>query len=394
MNYILQAIPNDIYNLVDACANAHEMWKRIKRLMHGSAISDNVRHSRLMDKFDKFEAKEGESLESVYERLTTIVNIMDRNNVRPITVAINTKFLNCLQPEWSKYVTMVRQNQSDKAISYDKLYVSLVQLEPRVLASRAKKAAKNHDLEQILLAMKDEAGSHLSNKENDFMLDNAYGEESLDELTESIMLMAQLQPANETTDTVPSYDEKNPKRLKKAIAAQLKMYDVDMLYSEKLKINSADSEKTLEDAKESQNKMKDKMIQVNYDKINALYETFVPQQELFAKQTYFLIPSTSNNNYESKDVPSESPVLKMPNESRLLNMIDKLGNALSGFYTKINKTLLKDNDRRWLSDSQNELREFYKTDVIPMSRSLYMHLQDIKEEPIEEVHEMLNILSQ
>ncbi|GJU50858.1 hypothetical protein Tco_1220413 [Tanacetum coccineum] len=145
MNYILQAIPNDIYNSVDACANAHEMWKRIKRLMHGSDISDNVRHSRLMDEFDKFAAKEGESLESVYERLTTLVNIMDRNNVRPITVAINTKFLNCLQPEWSKYVTMVRQNQAGKAVSYDELYDSLVQFEPHVLASRAKKAAKNHD---------------------------------------------------------------------------------------------------------------------------------------------------------------------------------------------------------------------------------------------------------
>ncbi|GKB76524.1 hypothetical protein Tco_0943419 [Tanacetum coccineum] len=59
-----------------------------------------------MDEFDKFAAKEGESLEYVYERLTTLVNIMDRNNVHHIPVSINTKFLNCLQPEWRKYVTM------------------------------------------------------------------------------------------------------------------------------------------------------------------------------------------------------------------------------------------------------------------------------------------------
>ncbi|GJY73169.1 hypothetical protein Tco_0477600, partial [Tanacetum coccineum] len=104
MNYILQAIPNAIYNSVDACANAQEMWKRIKRLMHRSNITANVRHSRLMDEFDKFAAKEGESLDSVYERLMTVVNIIDHNNVRPITMAINTKFLNCLQQEWSKYV--------------------------------------------------------------------------------------------------------------------------------------------------------------------------------------------------------------------------------------------------------------------------------------------------
>ncbi|GJR81457.1 hypothetical protein Tco_0152242 [Tanacetum coccineum] len=69
MNYLLQAIPNDIYNSVDACTNAKEIWERIKRLMFASDVTSHVRHSRLMDEFDKFASKEGESLESVYERL-------------------------------------------------------------------------------------------------------------------------------------------------------------------------------------------------------------------------------------------------------------------------------------------------------------------------------------
>ncbi|GJR07286.1 hypothetical protein Tco_0805423 [Tanacetum coccineum] len=37
MNYLLKAIPNDIYNLVDAYKNTKDMWKRIKRLMFGSS---------------------------------------------------------------------------------------------------------------------------------------------------------------------------------------------------------------------------------------------------------------------------------------------------------------------------------------------------------------------
>ncbi|GJX35647.1 putative ribonuclease H-like domain-containing protein [Tanacetum coccineum] len=57
INYLLQAIPNDIYNSVDACKNAKEMWERIKRLMHGSEITTHVRHSRLMDEFNKIAAK-------------------------------------------------------------------------------------------------------------------------------------------------------------------------------------------------------------------------------------------------------------------------------------------------------------------------------------------------
>ncbi|GJV53770.1 retrovirus-related pol polyprotein from transposon TNT 1-94, partial [Tanacetum coccineum] len=130
--------------------------------------------------------------------------------------------------------------------------------------------------------------------------------------------------------------------------------------------------------------MRYKIVQINYEKVNALYETFVPQQEFSTEQTYFSVPSTSNNGFESKDVPSKSPLLKMPKESRLLKMFNTMGDAITDLQTMINKTLLQDAERRWVSDSQDELREFYKTDVIPMSRSLYTKLNEIKEELIEE----------
>ncbi|GJR63644.1 putative RNA-directed DNA polymerase [Tanacetum coccineum] len=441
-NILLQGLPPDVYSLVD-------VW---------SEVTSHVRHSRLMDELDKFAAKEGESLESVYERLTIFVNIMDHNNVRPISVLINTKFLNCLQPEWIKYVTMVCHNQTGDIVSYDVLYDSLVQFEPHVLASKAKKATKNHDplallahsnasssqsyanssyssqpyyvthpssvvdyddeyqgelqgdsqedklttammllaqaisqkfsiptnnrlhissnirnqaivqdcrvdiqtknivlrvprtkstlrkanvqcynynekghyardcqkprvpnakyfREQILLAMKDEAESNLNNEENEFMLNTSYGEETMEELTVAVLLMARIQPADG--------------------------------------------------------------------------KCFI--QEFSVEQTYFSIPTTSNNGFESKDVTSDLPVPKMRKESKLLKMFDTIGVAINGLQTRIDKTLLKDRQRRWMSDSQNSVREFYKTDVIPMSDSLYKNLKEIKPELTEEVHEMLNI---
>ncbi|GJW26222.1 hypothetical protein Tco_0040033 [Tanacetum coccineum] len=86
----------------------------------------------------------------------------------------------------------------------------------------------------------------------------------------------------------------NPKRLKKAIITQPKMYDGERFQSNKVIIDSPDSEKTLEDVEESRLKMKDKMIQLDYEKLNALYETFVPQKKIPIEQTYFLTPSTSN----------------------------------------------------------------------------------------------------
>nr|GFB64378.1 hypothetical protein [Tanacetum cinerariifolium] len=63
-------------------------------------------------------------------------------------------------------------------------------------------------LEQMLLAMKDEAESNLNNEENDFMLDTSYGEETMEELTATLMLMARIQPTDGNAETVPSYDAK------------------------------------------------------------------------------------------------------------------------------------------------------------------------------------------
>ncbi|GJW04192.1 hypothetical protein Tco_1563048 [Tanacetum coccineum] len=156
---------------------------------------------------------------------------------------------------------------------------------------------------------------------------------------------------------------KNLERPKKAIAAQPKMYDGEKLHSVNLKIDSPDSEETLEDAEEN----------------------------FSMEQTYFSILSTFTNGSESKAVTSDLPIPKMTKESKLLKMFDILGMAINGLRTRIDITLLKDRQRRWMSDCQNSLREFYKTDVILMSISLTKNLKELKDEVITEVHKMLNI---
>ncbi|GJR29209.1 hypothetical protein Tco_1105441 [Tanacetum coccineum] len=46
----------------------------------------------------------------------------------------------------SKYVTMTRQNANIKETEFDHLFDTPSKYEPHVIASRAKKAARNHDL--------------------------------------------------------------------------------------------------------------------------------------------------------------------------------------------------------------------------------------------------------
>ncbi|GKB81388.1 hypothetical protein Tco_0948283 [Tanacetum coccineum] len=99
INFILQGIPNDIYNFVNACQDAKAMRKRVKRLIERTDLSEQERYSRITDEFDKFSTGVGESLESIYERFSRIVNNMPGNKLLSDPIAINIKFLNSLQPE-------------------------------------------------------------------------------------------------------------------------------------------------------------------------------------------------------------------------------------------------------------------------------------------------------
>ncbi|GKC24798.1 hypothetical protein Tco_1026948 [Tanacetum coccineum] len=183
----------------------------------------------------------------------------------------------------------------------------------------------------------------------------------------------------------------NPERINKAITAQPKMYDGERRHNTKLIIDSPDYEETLEDTEESRLKMKNKIIQLNYVKLNALYETFVPQKEFSIEQTYFSTPYTSNVSFESSKEISDLPTPKMPNESKVLTNLDEMDEVILALQKNIDVTLLKDEKRIYKDDGQNILRQFYKTNVTPMLLSLIKHSKELKQELTEEVQKMLNI---
>ncbi|GKB61610.1 hypothetical protein Tco_0917796 [Tanacetum coccineum] len=239
MNFLLQGIPNDIYNSVDAYKDAKAMWNHVKRLMQGTDLSEQERNPRLMNEFDNFSVEARESLESVYERFSRIMNNMQRNKLLPGSIAVNTKFLNSLQPKLSKYVTMALKRAARNhdllalvAIAsplYSQPSQSYYVTHPlsmhdydddyqgesknvrytgncsrnagRITGNQGnnvrngfvQKNARNVELiqrnlrtnaiagktptEKMLLATKDEAGIHLDEEENDFMLLSASGDD-------------------------------------------------------------------------------------------------------------------------------------------------------------------------------------------------------------------------
>ncbi|GKD50126.1 hypothetical protein Tco_1279102, partial [Tanacetum coccineum] len=90
MNMILLSIPNEIYNSVDACTSAKDMWKRVERLMRGTIQNKVDRETHFTNEFDQFVAEPREALISVYNRFAQLMNDLERNDMHFLIVAINT----------------------------------------------------------------------------------------------------------------------------------------------------------------------------------------------------------------------------------------------------------------------------------------------------------------
>ncbi|GKA99376.1 retrovirus-related pol polyprotein from transposon TNT 1-94 [Tanacetum coccineum] len=328
MNLILISIPNDIYNSVDTCTTAQAMWQRV-------------------------EPK----------------NDLERNGIKFLKVTVNTKFLNCLQPEWLNYVTQVRLAKILTEDTYDDLFNYLQQFE-----NRAKKLEKSHDpfalvantvqnkyedpltSAMIVLARAitqrfynptnnrhriaanvqsyncSEKGHYARNCPKPRVQDLKYFMEQM------FAIKNRIQPANFDSYVGPSYDSvflsENPK-----------LYDASFLDDSKIHVNVRDTEDILDDATKSQIKMKKKsqdpiaiekkqnVWTIDYKKLNALYEDFVPQKEFSAEQKYFSSSFISSENSSNASSPSSSSETKptvapMPSANPMKLDLNKMENMI------------------------------------------------------------------
>ncbi|GKE23498.1 hypothetical protein Tco_1435010 [Tanacetum coccineum] len=128
-NIILQGLPPEVYALVSNHRIAKELWERIQLLMQGTSLTKQERECKLYDEFDKFAYKKGETLRDFYLRFSLLLNDMNIYNVKLEQFQVNTKFLNTLPPEWSKFVTDVKLVRDSHTINIDQLHAYLGQYE-------------------------------------------------------------------------------------------------------------------------------------------------------------------------------------------------------------------------------------------------------------------------
>ncbi|GJX26970.1 retrovirus-related pol polyprotein from transposon TNT 1-94 [Tanacetum coccineum] len=128
-NIILQGLPPEVYALVSNHKVAKELWARIQLLMQGTSLTKQERECKLYDEFDKFAYKKGETLREFYLRFSLLLNDMNIYNMKLEQFQVNTKFLNTLPPEWSKFVTDVKLVRDLHTTNVDQLHAYLVQHE-------------------------------------------------------------------------------------------------------------------------------------------------------------------------------------------------------------------------------------------------------------------------
>ncbi|GJT56131.1 hypothetical protein Tco_0991185 [Tanacetum coccineum] len=126
-NIILQGLPSDTYSLVNHHIVAKDLWERIQLLLQGTSLTKHERECKLYNVFDKFAHIKGESLHQYYLRFTQLINDMNIYKMKLEQFQVNTKFLNSLPPEWSKFVTNVKLVRDLHTTNFDQLHAYLEQ---------------------------------------------------------------------------------------------------------------------------------------------------------------------------------------------------------------------------------------------------------------------------
>nr|GEX48701.1 ribonuclease H-like domain-containing protein [Tanacetum cinerariifolium] len=117
------------------------MNETFHQMMKGSDIRIQEKKAKLFNGWERFTSTDGESIESYYHRFLNL----KRNKHFPEKITSNLKFLNNMQPEWSRHVTIVHQTKDLHTIDYTQLYDFLKYNQKEVDDLKAERLAKTQD---------------------------------------------------------------------------------------------------------------------------------------------------------------------------------------------------------------------------------------------------------
>nr|GEU33210.1 zf-CCHC domain-containing protein/DUF4219 domain-containing protein/UBN2 domain-containing protein [Tanacetum cinerariifolium] len=209
---VLTGIDNDIYSTVDACLNACEMWKAIKRFKQGESINVQDRETNLYWEFGKFTSRDDDemskdkkidklmalislSFKKIYKstnnNLQTSSNTSRANHDNPPRISRGTRYDNQRigNVDGARETLGTTMVQKSRIQCYNCKEYGHVARECMKL-KRAKDAA--YHKEKMLLCKQEEAGFQLNAEQADWR-DDTDDEPEDQELEAHYMYMAQIQ---------------------------------------------------------------------------------------------------------------------------------------------------------------------------------------------------------
>ncbi|GJR26467.1 hypothetical protein Tco_1102699 [Tanacetum coccineum] len=118
-NILLQGIPKDIYTLINHFTDAKDIWDNVKMIL------------------------EGETNHVYHVRFTKLINDMRNIKMTVPRMQLNSKFMNNMLPEWSRFIIEVKLNRGLKESNFDQLYAYLKQHEKYPIQSSESPQSSN-----------------------------------------------------------------------------------------------------------------------------------------------------------------------------------------------------------------------------------------------------------
>nr|GEX51787.1 ribonuclease H-like domain-containing protein [Tanacetum cinerariifolium] len=382
---ILLGLPEDIYAVVDSCETAQEIWLRVQQMMKGFDIRIQEKKTKLFNEWEMFTSNKRESIESYYHRFLKLMNDLKRNKYFPEKIASNLKFLNNLQPEWSRHVTIVHQTKDLHTADYTQLYDFLKYNQnenlrvqnvgnPNGLIGVQGNGNQNQIGNGNLVAARAERNAAGQNK-NQIRCYNCRGVEDydlmaaaadLDEIEEvnmNCILMANLQQASTSgtqTDRVPSMIqtdqlsvdqggetiEQHPANFEETRALYESLYKnlaikVEKVKSVNRKLKETNADLTTEFARYKNQERCFEISQEKYEKLERCYQQSIYQEQCLSKKINALHLSTGKQIMTLNEQISELKKQLSNEKSTVSFLLEEKKRLKSDFKTCEDKLLDK-----------------------------------------------------
>nr|GEX88783.1 hypothetical protein [Tanacetum cinerariifolium] len=190
IHLILTGIRDEIYSTVDACKTAQEMWEAIERLQQGESL--NIQDFGNQRKMTIAGARENVGSLVVQQTGIQYFNYKEfghfakecRNPKGLKTLHITRKRCCCAnklrKPEWSRFVTIVKQQHKLDEVSYHKFFDTLKQYQNEDNELCAERLARNaNPLALVAIAQVDQDPYYQTSRKPKRVKDSAYHKEKM-----------------------------------------------------------------------------------------------------------------------------------------------------------------------------------------------------------------------